>query len=90
MATVDMFDKLNELFYKYDKLPLILCSGVVTLRVARNILHITQEEMIDLYAALIECEAVRGVSSSTFRAVQDAEDYAGKYERDMVGLDEDS
>lgn len=61
-------DRFEQLIAKYPKLSLILRSGVVSMKMARRLLDLDKWLMEDLYAELLEARAIKGVSSSTFRA----------------------
>lgn len=69
------FKSLDAMLAEYPKLSLVLLSGVVSWKVARNLLGITTSDMGKLYIRLLEAKAVRGVSSSNFRAVPEVLDY---------------
>lgn len=69
------FDELNKLLTKYPGLDYILLGGVVSTKLARTVLSIDRWEMQDLQAALLKNGLIRGLSSSTFRAIPQAVDY---------------
>ena len=72
-----MFDagKFRKLLIKYPKLAIVLLSGVVSKKLTRTMLDIDKWLVEDLYAALITCGAVRGLTNATFRATKEAENY---------------
>lgn len=76
------FKKLEELLAKYPRLSLVLLSGVVSWRVAKNLLGITTAEMTHIYVTLLEARAVKGVSSSNFRAVPEVIEYLKDKEKE--------
>lgn len=82
-----MFDaeKFDKLVAKYPKLPLLLTSGVISMKVSRNMLDIDRWLMDDLYLALIECQAVLGIGSSTFKATPAALAYIEERRGDFLG-----
>lgn len=65
-------ERLNKQLNKYPQLNLVLRSGVISCRMARRLLNIDRWMMEDLYAELLESEAVKGVSSGNFKATQEA------------------
>lgn len=81
-------DALKKCVDKYPRLSLVLRSGVVSMKMARKLLDIDRWMMEDLYLELLEAEAVKGVSSSNFRATPSAIEFLEELE--MEEADDDS
>lgn len=64
--------KFETLLDKYPQLEIILLSGVVSIKMCRELLDIDKWLMQDLYKELVLMQAVTGISSSNFRAKPDA------------------
>lgn len=64
-------EKLNKLLDTYPQLEIILLSGMVSMKMCRELLDIDRWLMNDIYKELILAQAVTGISSSCFRAKQD-------------------
>lgn len=74
MDIVDnMFDreKVERILNNYPLLETILASGMVSKKMCRELLDIDKWLMDDLYKELMLAGAVKGLSSSTFRAKDD-------------------
>lgn len=70
---MELFDKekVNKVLDTYPKLEIVLSGGMVSKKLCRELLDIDRWLMDDIYKELILAGAVRGVSSSTFRAKDD-------------------
>lgn len=64
--------KLDELLDTYPQLEIILLSGMVSMKMCRELLNIDRWLMNDIYKELVLAQAVTGISSSCFRAKPDA------------------
>lgn len=71
--TDNMFDraKVERILDNYPLLETILSSGMVSKKMCRELLDIDKWLMDDLYKELMLAGAVKGLSSSTFRAKED-------------------
>ena len=69
----NMFDreKVERILNNYPLLETILSSGMVSKKMCRELLEIDKWLMDDLYKELMLAGAVKGLSSSTFRAKED-------------------
>ena len=69
----ELFDraKVERILNNYPQLEIILLSGMVSKKLCRELLDIDKWLMDDLYKDLIVAGAVKGVSSSMFRAKDD-------------------
>lgn len=65
-------EKLDKMLDKYPALEIILLSGMVSMKMCRELLDIDRWKMQDIYKELVLMQAVSGVSSSNFRAKEDA------------------
>lgn len=72
-----MLDKahLDKILERDPKLEIVLRSGVVSMKMARRVLAIDKWAMEELYQDLIEAQAVKGVSSSNFKATPETLEY---------------
>lgn len=66
---------IEPLLLKYPDLVIALLSGVVSLKMTRELLDIDRYLMNDIYKTLMKAGAVMGVSSSCFRATPAMLDY---------------
>ncbi len=66
---------IEPLLLKYPDLSIALRSGVVSMKMTRELLDIDRYLMNDLYKTLMKAGAVAGVSSSCFRATSAMLDY---------------
>lgn len=64
-------DKVNKVLDTYPQLEIVLSGGMVSKKLCRELLDIDRWLMEDIYKELIMAGAVKGVSSSTFRAKED-------------------
>ena len=64
-------DKVERILNNYPNLEIILSSGMVSKKLCRELLDIDKWLMDDLYKDLLVAGAVKGVSSSMFRAKED-------------------
>lgn len=73
MEAVTLFDKekVVAILDRYPQLDVILSSGMVSKKMCRELLDIDKWLMDDLYKELILAGAVKGSSSSTFKAKED-------------------
>lgn len=60
---------------RYPKLEVFICSGTVSLKMAREILLIDRYEMYDIFLELVEAQAVYGSGSNCMRATKELKDY---------------
>jgi hypothetical protein len=65
-------EKFEKTLDNYPQLEIILLSGVVSIKMCRELLDIDRWLMNDLYKDLVLMQAVVGISSSNFRAKPDA------------------
>lgn len=70
---MEVFDKekVNRILDNYPQLEVVLSGGMVSKKLCRELLDIDRWQMDDIYKELIMAGAVKGVSSSTFRAKED-------------------
>lgn len=70
---MEVFDKekVNRILDNYPQLEVVLSGGMVSKKLCRELLDIDRWQMDDIYKELIVAGAVKGVSSSTFRAKED-------------------
>lgn len=70
---MEVFDKekVNRILDNYPQLEVVLSGGMVSKKLCRELLDIDRWQMDDIYKELILAGAVKGVSSSTFRAKED-------------------
>ena len=73
MEAATLFDKekVIAILDRYPQLDVILSSGMVSKKMCRELLDIDKWLMDDLYKELILAGAVKGSSSSTFKAKED-------------------
>ena len=73
MENQALFDraKVEVILNRYPQLDVILSSGMVSKKMCRELLDIDKWLMDDLYKELILAGAVKGSSSSTFKAKED-------------------
>lgn len=64
-------DKVIAILDKYPKLEIILSSGMVSKKLCRELLDIDKWLMDDIYKELLLAGAIKGTSSSSFRAKED-------------------
>lgn len=71
--TEELFDrnKVERVLNRYPQLEIILSSGMVSKKLCRELLDIDKWLMDDLYKDLLLAGAIKGTSSSTFRAKED-------------------
>ena len=70
---MEVFDKekVMRILDNYPQLEVVLSGGMVSKKLCRELLDIDRWQMDDIYKELIMAGAVKGVSSSTFRAKED-------------------
>ena len=70
---MEVFDKekVIRILDNYPQLEVVLSGGMVSKKLCRELLDIDRWQMDDIYKELIMAGAVKGVSSSTFRAKED-------------------
>lgn len=64
-------DKVERVLNNYPQLEIVLSGGMVSKKLCRELLDIDRWQMEEIYKELIMAGAVKGVSSSTFRAKDD-------------------
>lgn len=71
--TENLFDakKVNSILDKYPQLEIVMLSGMVSKKLCRELLDIDKWLMDDIYKELLLAGAVKGTSSSMFRAKED-------------------
>lgn len=69
----NLFDrkKVEEILDKYPQLEIVLLGGMVSRKLCRELLDIDKWLMDDLYKELILAGAIKGASSSSFKAKDD-------------------
>lgn len=69
----ELFDreKVEAIFNKYPQLEIVLSGGMVSRKLCRELLDIDKWLMDEIYKELILAGAVKGTSSSSFRAKED-------------------
>ena len=69
----ELFDrtKVEKVLNRYPRLEIILSSGMVSKKLCRELLDIDKWLMDDLYKELLMAGAIKGISSSAFRAKDD-------------------
>ena len=69
----NLFDKtkVERILDRYPKLEIVLSSGMVSKKLCREVLDIDKWLMDDLYKDLLLAGAIKGTSSSSFRAKED-------------------
>lgn len=70
---LNLFDrkKVEKILDRYPQLELVLSSGMVSKKLCRELLDIDKWLMDDLYKDLLLAGAIKGTSSSSFRAKDD-------------------
>lgn len=73
MAEVNLFDriKVERILDTYPQLEIVLSGGMVSKKLCRELLDIDKWLMDDIYKELLLAGAIKGTSSSTFRAKED-------------------
>lgn len=71
--TDGLFDrgKVEAIFNKYPQLEIVLSGGMVSRKLCRELLDIDKWLMDEIYKELILAGAIKGTSSSSFRAKDD-------------------
>lgn len=64
-------DKVSKILDTYPQLEIVLSGGMVSKKLCRELLDVDRWLMDDIYKELLLAGAVKGVSSSTFRAKDD-------------------
>ena len=69
----ELFDreKVEKILNKYPRLEIVLSGGMVSKKLCRELLDIDKWLMDDVYKELLLAGAVKGISSSAFRAKDD-------------------
>lgn len=69
----ELFDraKVEKILDKYPNLEIVLSGGMVSKKLCRELLDIDKWLMDDIYKELLLAGAVKGISSSAFRAKED-------------------
>lgn len=69
----NLFDrtKVERILNNYPQLEVIMSSGMVSKKLCRELLDIDKWLMDDLYKELLLAGAIKGTSSSMFRAKED-------------------
>ena len=69
----ELFDraKVEKILDRYPKLEIVLSGGMVSKKLCRELLDIDKWLMDDIYKELLLAGAVKGISSSAFRAKDD-------------------
>lgn len=72
-AQTNFFDKekVTRILDTYPQLEIILSSGMISKKLCRELLDIDKWLMDDLYKDLMLAGAIKGTSSSMFRAKED-------------------
>lgn len=70
---LNLFDrtKVEKILDKYPQLEIVLSSGMVSRKLCRELLDIDKWLMDELYKDLLLAGAIKGTSSSSFRAKED-------------------
>lgn len=70
---LNLFDrkKVEKILDKYPQLEIVLSSGMVSKKLCRELLDIDKWLMDDLYKDLLLAGAIKGTSSSSFKAKDD-------------------
>lgn len=70
---LNLFDrvKVEKILDKYPQLEIVLSSGMVSRKLCRELLDIDKWLMDELYKDLLLAGAIKGTSSSSFRAKDD-------------------
>ena len=64
-------EKVEKVFDKYPQLEIVLSGGMVSKKLCRELLDIDKWLMDEIYKELLLAGAIKGVSSSSFRAKDD-------------------
>lgn len=69
----NLFDreKVSKILDTYPKLEIVLSGGMVSKKLCRELLDVDKWLMDDIYKELLLAGAVKGLSSSSFRAKDD-------------------
>lgn len=69
----ELFDKakVEKVLDKYPQLEIVLSGGMVSKKLCRELLDIDKWLMDDIYKELLLAGAIKGISSSSFRAKDD-------------------
>lgn len=70
---LNLFDrkKVEKILDKYPQLEIVLSGGMVSKKLCRELLDIDKWLMDDLYKDLLLAGAIKGTSSSSFKAKED-------------------
>lgn len=70
---LNLFDrkKVEKILDRYPQLEIVLSSGMVSKKLCRELLEIDKWLMDDLYKDLLLAGAIKGTSSSSFKAKDD-------------------
>lgn len=70
---LNLFDRkeVEKILDRYPQLEIVLSSGMVSKKLCRELLDIDKWLMDDLYKDLLLAGAIKGTSSSSFRAKDD-------------------
>jgi hypothetical protein len=70
---LNLFDrkKVEKILDRYPQLEIVLSSGMVSKKLCRELLDIDKWLMDDLYKDLLLAGAIKGTSSSSFKAKED-------------------
>ena len=70
---LNLFDrkKVEKILDRYPQLEIVLSSGMVSKKLCRELLDIDKWLMDDLYKDLLLAGAIKGTSSSSFKAKDD-------------------
>ena len=71
---LNLFDraKVEKILDRYPQLEIVLSSGMVSKKLCRELLDIDKWLMDDLYKDLLLAGAIKGTSSSSFKAKSDS------------------
>lgn len=69
----NLFDRnaISKILDRYPQLEIILSSGMVSKKLCRELLDVDRWLMDDIYKELLLAGAIKGTSSSSFRAKDD-------------------
>lgn len=69
----ELFDreKVEKILDRYPRLEIVLSGGMVSKKLCRELLDIDKWLMDDVYKDLLLAGAIKGISSSAFRAKDD-------------------
>lgn len=70
---LNLFDrkKVEKILNRYPQLEVVLSGGMVSKKLCRELLDIDKWLMDDLYKELLLAGAIKGTSSSSFKAKED-------------------